>query len=222
MATWRASAFHARHMISIRALEHQIDGKPLFAIPNWDVAPCSDWLITGANGIVLVHLLTGLCDPQRGQIIIQDQDIATLPPPERDFMRGDVFGIVFQNPRLLPALTVMQNMQIARSMSGKGESEQAFDAALRALGVDSLKDRKPHQLSAADAQRVAIARAIVTDPKLLILEEPTAGLDDGAANDMIHLIKQVCRYRKLTLLLFSNDIRLQGQLSHILTLEPAT
>lgn len=209
-------------MISIRALEHHIDGKAMFAVPSWDVAPCSEWLITGSHGITLIHLLTGLVEPTRGQIIIQDQDITALPSAERDFMRGDVFGIVFQSPRLLPALTVMQNLEIARAMSGKGNSEQAFDAALRALGVDSLKDRKPCQLSAAEAQHVAIARAIVTDPKVLILENPTAGLDDDATNNMIHLLKQVCRYRKLTLVLFSNDARLQGQTSHVLHLESAS
>lgn len=222
MAARRAGALHAIGMISIRALEYQIDGKTVFAIPSWDIAPCSDWLITGSYGTALIHILTGLTEPQCGQIIIQDQDITTLPPAQRDFMRGDMFGIVFQNPRLLPALTVMQNMEIARAMSGKGNSEQAFDAALRALGVDSLKDRKPHQLSAAQAQRVAIARAIVTDPKVLILENPTSGLNDDSTNDMIHLLKQVCRYRKLTLLLFSNDARLQGQMSHVLNLESAS
>ncbi len=220
MATGCAGAFHAARMISVRALEYNVDGNPVLAVPSWDVAPCSEWLITGANGIALIHLLAGLTEPQCGQIIIQEQDITTLPSAQRDFMRGDMFGIVFQNPHLLSAVTVMQNLEIARAMSGKAESEQAFDAALRALGVDSLKDHKPHQLDAAQTQRVAIARAIVTDPKLLILEDPTGSLDDGAAIDLLNLLKQVCRYRKLTLLLFSNDARLQGQMSHMLKLEP--
>jgi ABC-type lipoprotein export system ATPase subunit len=205
-------------MISIRALEHQIGDHIIVALPAWDIAEQSEWLITGQWGSQLIHLLTGLRLPKAGQIIVQEQDITTLPPSERDFVRGDVFGIVFPKPRLLSALTVMQNMQIARTMSGKGESEQAYDAALRALGVDSLKDRKPHQLSTADAQRVAIARAMVTDPKILICDAPTTGLSDEAAVALITLLQQVCRYRKLALLVFSSDPRLQGRLRETLTL----
>jgi putative ABC transport system ATP-binding protein len=208
-------------MISIRSLEQQIGSNERFTLPAWDVAEQSEWLIVGHPGSTLIHLLTGLTLPKAGQIIVQEQDITTLPPSERDFVRGDVFGIVFQNPRLLPALTVMQNMQVARTMSGKGESEQAYDAALRALGVDSLKDHKPHQLSIAQAQLVAVARAVVTDPKILICDAPTTGLGDEVAHALIALLKQVCRYRKLALLIFSSDPRLQGQLRETLTLEAA-
>jgi putative ABC transport system ATP-binding protein len=205
-------------MISIRSLEQYIDRKENFTLSTWDVAEQSEWLITGQWGFALMHLLTGLSLPKAGQIIVQDQDITTLTPAERDFVRGDVFGIALQKPRLLPALTVMQNMQVARTMSGKAESEQAYDAALRALGVDSLKDCKPHQLSPAQAQLVAIARAVVTDPKILICEAPTTDLSDEAAHALIALLKQVCRYRNLALLIFSSDLRLQGQLSETLTL----
>jgi putative ABC transport system ATP-binding protein len=222
MAARRARASSAYFMISVRSLEQPIEGNQYFALPVWDVAEQSEWLITGPQGASLIHLLTGLTLPTAGEIIVQERNIAALPPAERDFMRGDIFGIAFQHARLLPALTVMQNMQVARSMSGKGDSEQAYDAALRALGVDSLKDRKPHQLSPEQAQLAAIARAVVTDPKVLICEAPTSNLSDEAADALITLLKTVCRYRKLALLIFSSDPRLQGQLRDTLTLALCT
>jgi putative ABC transport system ATP-binding protein len=209
-------------MISIRSLEQPIDNIEYMTLSAWDIAEESQWLVVGREGSMLIRLLSGLTLPKAGQIFVQEQDITTLPSAERDFVRGDVFGLAFQNTQLIPALTVMQNMQIARSMSGKGDSEQAYDAALRALGVDSLKDRKPHHLSPAQAQRVAIARAVVTDPKVLICEAPTSNLDDEAAGELITLLKTVCRYRKLALLVFSSDPRLQGKLHNTLTLESGT
>jgi putative ABC transport system ATP-binding protein len=228
MAAWRAGAGtgpnHAPHMISVRSLEHQQGGQTILKLAAWDVVAKSDWLIHAPEATgkaALINCLTGLLRPTSGQIIIQQQEITSLPPAELDFMRGDVFAMVFQTLRLLPALTVMQNLQVARTMCGKGESEQAYDAALRAAGVDALKDHKPAMLSASQAQRVAIARAIVTDPKILICDEPTAGLDDIAAKDVVELLLQISRYRKLTLLIFSSDARLKPQLGQCLTLERA-
>jgi putative ABC transport system ATP-binding protein len=224
MAARSPGAGHAVYMISIRSLEHHQSGQMILTLPAWDVAAKSDWLIYAPEEdakAALINLLTGLDRPRQGQIIVQEQDITTLAPAELNFMRGDVFGVVLQTLRLLPALTVMQNLQIARRMSGKGESEQAYDAALRAAGVDALKDRKPDALSAAEAQRVAIARAIVTDPKILICDEPTADLPDHDSKQVIELLLQISRYRRLTLLIFSNDARLKPLLGNCLTLEGA-
>jgi putative ABC transport system ATP-binding protein len=209
-------------MISVSALEHHIEGRKILSLPTWDVAKGSEWLVLGPSGsgkTTLINALTGLIRPTHGQIIVHEQEITALPPAQLDAVRADLFGIVFQTLRLLPSLTVLQNLQVARSMSGKQHSDQAFDSAMRAVGIDALTDRKPRELSVGEAQRVAIARAIVTDPKILICDEPTSALDDDNAERVIALLRQVCRYQKLTLIIATHDARVKAHISNHLVLE---
>ncbi len=222
MAAGRANCDYSLTMISVRSLEHHINGRKVLALPVWDVAKGSEWLVLGPSGsgkTTLINALAGLIKPSHGQIVIQEQEITAMSAAGLDAVRGDLFGIVFQTLRLLPSLTVLQNLQIARRMSGKPHSDQAFDTAMRAVGVDALTDRKPRTLSVGEAQRVAIARAIVTDPKILICDEPTSALDDANAEQVIALLRQVCRYQKLTLIIATHDARVKAHISNCLQLE---
>jgi putative ABC transport system ATP-binding protein len=212
-------------MISVRALEHHIDGRKVLSLPSWDVAKGSEWLVLGPSGCgktTLINVLTGLIKPTKGEIVVREESITSMSPAQLDAMRGDLFGIVFQTLRLLPSLTVLQNLQVARNMSGKPHTGQPFDSAMRAVGVDALTDRKPRDLSVGEAQRVAIARAIVTDPKILICDEPTSALDDDNAEKVIALLRQVCRYQKLTLIIATHDARVKAHFSNCLVLEKQT
>jgi putative ABC transport system ATP-binding protein len=200
-------------MIAVRSLEPYIS--------EWQADAESQWLLLcpdiSTKNLLIQHL-SGITLPSRGQIWLRDEEITALPEPARDALRADVFGIVFQSLRLIPSLTVLQNLEIARSMSGKAASDQPFDAALRALEIDRFKHSKPSALDSAQTQRAAIARAIVTDPKILLCDEPTAMLDEDAAAALIALLKKLCLYRKLTLVIVACDLRLQAQFAHCVSI----
>ncbi len=209
-------------MISVRALKHEAQGRIVLSLPAWDMVPEAAWLVQSQDRLsttAFLHSLTGLVRPTCGQILVRDEDVTALSATDLASLRSDFFGIAFQDPRLLPALTVMQNLELARSLSRKPSGDQAFDAALRAVGVDQHKYSKPHDLTPDEAQKVAIARAIVTDPKVLICVEPTATQTDAVAVSRIELLKNICRYRKLALIIISQDIRLKSKFNDCLMLD---
>lgn len=157
----------------------------------------------GAGKSTLVHALAGLL-PAAGHARLGETDLLPLPPQRRDV------GVVFQDRRLFPHLTAVDNVAFglrARSRNGRKQPPRASEAraqaqqALDRLGVGHLGDRKPRALSGGQAQRVAIARALVTDPGLLLLDEPFTGLDVGVAAELrIELAQHLAAFTGVTLL----------------------
>lgn len=150
----------------------------------------------GAGKSTLVHVLAGL-ERARGHALLDGVDLLRLPPQERSI------GVVFQDRRLFPHLSALENVAFGPRVRGAAQ-EAARDAARQALdrlGVGDLADRRPRRLSGGQAQRVAIARALVTEPRLLLLDEPFTGLDVGVAAELrIELARQLASYRGVTLL----------------------
>jgi ABC-type lipoprotein export system ATPase subunit len=206
-------------MITVRALEHPLLDQKRLSLPSWEAAKGSEWLLRGVGKTMFWHLLTGLVAPAAGEIVVRDEAITGLSDAERAHVRGDLFGFMLQPLRLLPALTVLENLQMARKVAGKQPSDQALDSAMRAVGVDALASKKARELSREEAQHVAIARATVTDPKILVCQDPALALDDLATVRLMALLRQVCRYQKLTLIIASDDARLGAQCANILQLD---
>ncbi|NYJ02702.1 molybdate transport system ATP-binding protein [Nocardioides thalensis] len=157
----------------------------------------------GAGKSTLVHALAGLV-PASGHARLGGRDLLPLPPQQRGV------GVVFQDRRLFPHLTSVDNVAFglrARSRDGRKRPPRPAEARAEAqrtldrLGVGHLGDRKPRKLSGGQAQRVAIARALVTDPDLLLLDEPFTGLDVGVAAELrIELAQHLAAFRGVTLL----------------------
>ena len=150
----------------------------------------------GAGKSTLVHALAGL-EPATGSLTVDGADVLALPPQHRRV------GVVFQDQRLFPHLTAVEN--VAFGLRSRGTAKRlAHDAArgwLARLGVAGLADRRPSELSGGQAQRVAIARALVTEPDLLLLDEPFAGLDVGVAATLrIELAAHLADFAGTTLL----------------------
>jgi molybdate transport system ATP-binding protein len=146
---------------------------------------------SGAGKTSLINIIAGIARPQRGRIVLDDR---TLVDTEQGIFvpryRRRV-GYVFQEGRLFPHLTVRQNLLFGRWFTPKPERQIMLDQVLDLLGIAHLLDRRPGALSGGEKQRVAIGRALLTSPRLLLLDEPLASLDETRKEDILPFIERL-------------------------------
>jgi putative ABC transport system ATP-binding protein len=146
---------------------------------------------SGSGKSTMLGLLGVLDLPTSGTIRIAGQDVSTLQDATRSRLRGESIGFVFQQFHLIPHLTALGNVETAllyRDMRPKARREKAY-AALEELGLGPRADHRPVQMSGGEQQRVALARAIVTDPLMILADEPTGALDSANAAHVLEIFK---------------------------------
>ncbi|MEM1553072.1 MAG: ABC transporter ATP-binding protein, partial [Candidatus Bathyarchaeia archaeon] len=180
---------------------------------NLEIKEASFVSIVGPSGsgkTTLLNLL-GLNDtPTHGKIFFDEKDMTQISDKERRRIRLFHIGFVFQNFNLLSTLTSLENVELPLMLAGKTPKEQR-ERALRLLELVGLKDRKdhfPNKLSMGEMQRVAIARALANDPKLVIADEPTGELDSVTGREIIELLYNLCKDRKVTVVVATHDERI--------------
>jgi len=164
--------------------------------------------IIGASGSgksTLLGLLAGLDLPTSGKVHLDTVDIFSLDEDSRAALRGRVLGFVFQSFQLLPALTAIENVMLPLELAGTGNAETTARRLLERVGLGQRLHHYPKQLSGGVQQRVAIARAFVTDPKLLLADEPTGNLDSATGVQIIDLMFELNREHGTTLVLVTHD-----------------
>ncbi|MFC4494679.1 ABC transporter ATP-binding protein [Streptomyces ovatisporus] len=156
---------------------------------------------SGCGKTTTVQVASGLLPPSRGTVELGGSDVTRTPPERRRT------AVVFQQPLLLPHLTAVDNVAFPARVAGLGRREARIKAHehLQHLGVDTLADRYPRQLSGGQAQRVALARALAARPRVLLLDEPFSALDTGLRHQMRDLLSAVQRELRLTTLLVTHD-----------------
>lgn len=146
---------------------------------------------SGSGKTTLVNLIAGIDQPTRGRfaiddvVLFDDQQGISCPMHKR------AIGYVFQDASLFPHLTVERNLRYGTPQNSPASDGVSFDAVARLLGIDALLDRKPHSLSGGEKQRVAIGRALLSKPRLLLMDEPLASLDQNRRNEILKLIERV-------------------------------
>lgn len=165
--------------------------------------------VTGASGsgkTTLMHILGLLDAPTSGRYLLDGEDVSQLPPEERARLRGQAVGFVFQSFRLLQDLTALENAALPLAFQGVPERVRLARARelLEAVGLAGREGHRPKALSGGQQQRVAIARALATGPRLLLADEPTAGLDPEAASGVLALFDRLHKNGH-TLILITHD-----------------
>ncbi|MBI5753127.1 MAG: ABC transporter ATP-binding protein [Hydrogenophilales bacterium] len=178
--------------------------------------------IVGASGSgksTLLGLLAGLDEPSSGSVMIQGEALFALDEDGRAALRGRCMGFVFQSFQLLPMLTALENVMLPLELAGSLDARSRARRILDRVGLGSRMQHYPKQLSGGEQQRVAIARAFVTEPALLLADEPTGNLDSATGANVIELLFALNRERGTTLLLVTHDTALASRCGRSLRLD---
>ncbi|HSA59479.1 MAG TPA: ABC transporter ATP-binding protein [bacterium] len=162
---------------------------------------------SGSGKSTLLHLIGALDRPTQGQIVVGEQDLGRLSKNQLSEFRLKKVGFVFQTHNLVWALTALENIEYPLLLLGverKERREKAFDL-LQRVGLSDQSDKRPGEMSGGQRQRISVARAIVTNPAIVLGDEPTANLDSRSAVDLINLFFDLNRQFKTTFLIATHD-----------------
>jgi putative ABC transport system ATP-binding protein len=175
---------------------------------------------SGSGKTTVMNLVGGLDVPTGGKVNVAGVDLATLSPKKLSDLRLQTIGFVFQAYNLIPVLTARENVEFVLLLQGIGRSERRDRAqqALADVGLGELGDRRPVEMSGGQQQRVAVARAMVGSPHLVLADEPTANLDSKTGTDLLELMAQLNRERKVTFVFSTHDPKVMEYARRIITL----
>ena len=164
---------------------------------------------SGSGKTTLLNLIAGIDHPNNGKIQVAGTDLTTLNETDLAKWRAHHVGFIFQFYNLLPVLTAFENVELHLLLTklSKSERREHVGFALKIVGLEDRMDHYPKQLSGGQEQRVAIARAIVTDPTLLVADEPTGDLDKVSAEEILKLLDQLNTEFKKTIIMVTHDPR---------------
>ncbi|EKO39207.1 MAG: ABC-type antimicrobial peptide transport system, ATPase component [Solidesulfovibrio magneticus str. Maddingley MBC34] len=183
---------------------------PVLSDITFDIAAGEFLALIGPSGSgksTLLNCIAGIDSLDAGSITVGGTDIATLSESELAVWRSRHVGFIFQFYNLIPVLTALENVELPlllTSLSAAARRDHAL-AALAAVGLSDRTDHKPNQLSGGQQQRVAIARAIVTDPDIIVADEPTGDLDRVSAADVMALLKRLNADLGKTIVMVTHD-----------------
>jgi putative ABC transport system ATP-binding protein len=173
---------------------------------------------SGSGKSTLLGLLAGLDRPTHGSIHIHGTNITTLTESAMAHFRRQHIGYVFQAFHLIPTLTAIENVALPLELQGVATGEERAKTLLQAVGLEQRVHHYPIQLSGGEQQRVALARAFISQPPLLLADEPTGNLDSATGNLVIDLLWQLHEQHDSTLILVTHDRALAARAQRILTL----
>ncbi len=165
---------------------------------------------SGSGKTTLLNLLSGLDQPTKGNLLLNDQPIGLFNDSKRTELRRDQIGLIFQSFELIPVLTAAENVEYPLILQKikRGERKRRVEAILDLVELAGLAGRLPAQLSGGQKQRVAVARALVTQPKLVLADEPTANLDSETGLKIIELMMALNRKYEVAFVIVTHDLSL--------------
>ena len=196
---------------------YDADAVPVHALRGVDFElAAGEWVSlagpSGSGKSTLLHVIGGLDQPSSGSVVVDGVEVTALTATELSDLRLNKIGFVFQAYNLIPVLSALENVEFILQLQGVDSSERRTRSleALRSLGLADLEDRRPGEMSGGQQQRVAIARAIVTEPVLLLADEPSANLDTTTTRELLDLLQSLNRDRGVTILTATHDPMVMG------------
>lgn len=178
------------------------------------------WGPSGSGKSTLLNLIGLIDQPTRGTVRLDGRELGGLDDAQRALLRNRLVGFVFQNFNLLPVLSALENVMLPLVL--RGTSRRAAQAAalrrLAEVGLEAQRAQRPDQLSGGQRQRVAIARALVTDPLIVIADEPTANLDAENGQRVVALMRELNHEEQVTFLFSTHDPRLIDSVDRLIRL----
>jgi putative ABC transport system ATP-binding protein len=162
---------------------------------------------SGSGKSTLLHLIAGMDKPTEGRLTVLGEEPATMRERALARWRNNHIGFVFQSFNLIPVLTARENVELPLKLTSlsRARRRESSETALKLVGLEDRVDHFPRQLSGGQEQRVAIARAIVTDPDLILADEPTGNLDAASARDVLSLLQKLNKEFGKTIVMVTHD-----------------
>ena len=195
---------------------------PILNVPRLELGSGEQVVIRGQSGggkTTLLNVIAGLATPDEGRIVIQNTDVTQLPEAARDRFRARHIGFVFQTFNLLAGFTALENVLLGMTFTGQRNDPRRATELLGRVGLGHRLTHKSSALSVGEQQRVAVARALVNRPVLLLADEPTANIDPAHQQQVIDLLREVCRAENVAMLLVTHSSEVSGQFDRVEHLE---
>ncbi|HWE92822.1 MAG TPA: ABC transporter ATP-binding protein [Tepidisphaeraceae bacterium] len=176
---------------------------------------------SGSGKSTLLHLIAGMDKPTAGQLLVLGEEPAAMTERTLARWRNHLIGFVFQSFNLIPVLTAQENVELPLKLTSlpRAARREKGETALKLVGLEDRRDHFPRQLSGGQEQRVAIARAIVTDPDIILADEPTGNLDAASARDVLSLLQKLNRDFGKTIVMVTHDPHSAAAASRVIHLD---
>lgn len=164
---------------------------------------------SGSGKSTLLHCMSGVLTPSSGKVVFKEHVLSDSPDATRSRTRLSDFGFVFQDHQLLPELSAIDNVALPAMLNGTSRAKARAKAQelLDQLGLGTLMDRRPGQVSGGQAQRIAVARALVTSPSVIFADEPTGALDQATGHEVMQMMTAIVQRTGAALVMVTHDAR---------------
>src|SRR5271155_2242544 len=160
---------------------------------------------SGCGKSTFLHVIGGLAQATRGNVFLDGNDLTQMTDAARTLLRRHKVGFVFQRFNLLPTLDAYHNITVAQHIHGNGFDPHRFDVVANLLGLKERLGHKPSELSGGEQQRVAIARAIISEPKIVLADEPTGNLDTKTSESVLSLLRGLNKDQGQTIVMITHN-----------------
>lgn len=174
---------------------------------------------SGSGKSTLLHMLGGVDKPTGGKVWINNTDIYELDETQLAIFRRRQIGLIYQFYNLIPVLSVEENITLPLLLDSHKVDKRQFNDVVKILGLKNRLNHLPNQLSGGQQQRVSIGRAIITNPAIILADEPTGNLDSKHSSEIIDLLKMFNKTYKQTLIVITHDERIALQADRIISIE---
>jgi putative ABC transport system ATP-binding protein len=195
--TFASGAHDGTHVAAVRGVSFAVDAGEMVAIIG----------SSGSGKSTILHMLGGITRPTSGRVLLEGVDLAALDDERLALIRRRRIGFIFQRYNLLPELSLLENVALPLVLDGRPERECRAAAleAIAAVGLESRAAHRPDALSGGEQQRGAIARGLVTQPAVVLADEPTGALDSANGRAVVRLLARLVEERGLTVVLVTHD-----------------
>ena len=176
---------------------------------------------SGSGKTTLLNLISGLDTPSSGRVLLAGRPISEMSGNELSDFRRDHIGFIFQSYNLIPVLTSRENIEYVMLLQGvpKEERRGRTAAMLKEVGLEGMEERRPVQLSGGQQQRVAVARAMVSEPDIILADEPTANLDSGAGAALLDMMRELNERSGMTFVFSTHDTMIMERARRLVVLK---
>jgi putative ABC transport system ATP-binding protein len=176
---------------------------------------------SGSGKSTLLNLIAGIDKPDSGELLVDGEDITKLPEYELADWRASHVGFIFQFYNLMPVLDAFENVELPLQLTSlsKSERRERVHTALALVGLSDRMEHYPNELSGGQQQRVAIARALITDPTIIVADEPTGDLDRKSAEEILGLLRRLNAEMGKTIIMVTHDWHAVESARHVVHLE---